>query len=64
MAADLRNTRGLHVVLGRIDEARKAVAEMSRLEKPAGDALAPLLTSYPGWREQRLAALRKAGWEM
>jgi tetratricopeptide (TPR) repeat protein len=53
-----------HVALGSIDEARKAIAEMSRLEKPAGDALAPLLANNPGWREQRLAALREAGWEI
>jgi hypothetical protein len=34
---------------------------MSKLAKPAGDALAPLLASNPHWREQRLAYLRDAG---
>lgn len=52
-----------HVALGRMDEARRAIAEMSKLEKPAGDALTPLFASNPRWQEQRLAYLRDAGWE-
>lgn len=52
-----------YVALGRIEEARRTITEMSRLAKPAGDALAPLLTTNPRWREQRLAYLRDAGLE-
>ena len=50
-----------HAALGQMDEARRAIREMSKLEKPAGDALAPLFAINPHWREQRLAYLRDAG---
>jgi TolB-like protein/cytochrome c-type biogenesis protein CcmH/NrfG len=50
-----------YVALGRMDEARRTVADMSKLDKPAGDALAPLLASNARWREQRYAYLRDAG---
>jgi TolB-like protein/Flp pilus assembly protein TadD len=52
-----------YVALGRIEEARRIVMEMAKLDKPAGDALAPLLASNSRWREQRLAYLRDAGGE-
>ncbi|SFH94037.1 TolB amino-terminal domain-containing protein [Bosea sp. OK403] len=52
-----------YVALGRREEARRTATEMSKLDKPAGDALAPLLTSNPHWQEQRLAYLRDAGLE-
>lgn len=52
-----------YVALGRVEEARRTVVKMAKLDKPAGDALAPLLASNPSWREQRLAHLRDAGLE-
>ncbi len=52
-----------HVALGRPAEARRTIAEMSKLEKLAGDALAPLFAGNPRWRQQRLADLRDAGWD-
>ncbi len=52
-----------HVALGHGGEARRSIAEMSELKKPAGDALTPLFASNPRWLEQRLAYLRDTGWE-
>jgi tetratricopeptide (TPR) repeat protein len=52
-----------HVALGRVDEARRAITEVNKLDKPAGDALAPLFASNPRWRKQRLAYLLDVGWE-
>ncbi len=52
-----------YVALGRMEEARRTVTDMGKLDKPAGDALAPLLASNPRWREQRLVYLRGAGWD-
>ncbi|HKX06720.1 MAG TPA: winged helix-turn-helix domain-containing protein [Stellaceae bacterium] len=49
--------------LGRMDDARRCVDQMRSLEKSAGDALMPLKTRNPQWREQLLDALRKAGWQ-
>jgi len=52
-----------YVALGHREKARRTVMGMAKLDKPAGDALAPLLATNPGWREQRLAHLRDAGLE-
>ncbi len=52
-----------YAALGRMDEARRTVTDMAKLDRPAGDALAPLLARNPRWREQRLAYLVSAGWE-
>jgi tetratricopeptide (TPR) repeat protein len=52
-----------YVALGRIEDARRTVAEMGSLDRPSGDALAPLLAGNPRWREQRVAYLRAAGGE-
>lgn len=52
-----------YVALGDREKARRTVMGMAKLDKPAGDALAPLLATNPGWREQRLAHLRDAGME-
>jgi len=38
--------------LNRWDDARRCVAQMSGLPRPAGDALAPLKDRNPSWRDQ------------
>ena len=48
-------------ILNRWDDARRCVTQMSKLPRPAGDALTPLKDRNPVWRSQMNNELRKAG---
>ena len=48
--------------LDRVEEAQRCIAQARRLEKPAGDILAPLGARNPQWTEQMTGMLHKAGW--
>ena len=49
-------------VLDRWDDAHRCVIQMTRLTRPAGDALSPLKERNPDWRGRMADLLRKAGW--
>jgi TolB-like protein len=44
------------------DDARRCVRQMAQLQRPSGDALAPLKERNPQWRDQMVDLLRRAGW--
>jgi len=52
-----------YATLDRVQEARKCIEQMHKLEKPKGDLLALLKSHNPQWTETMAAMLRKVGWQ-